>query len=65
MEDKLFAIYVVIATIIGWRWLNGRVEWLDRKNLFNQLVKLVLGFMIGFCFSFIIMVCYIFKIIWR
>lgn len=60
----IFMLYFFFSAIIGYRFLSGRNEWLDRDAILNRMIKLFFGIFIGqFLSVFLFILWLIFKIV--
>lgn len=47
MELILLLVYIVWSTYAGWKVISGRVEWLERNETVNRIVKALIALVLG------------------
>lgn len=61
--EILYYLYLIWALFAGWKFMNGRINFLEQKGILYILLKVIVSWIVGLVLGLLLLILYIAKIV--
>lgn len=61
--EILYYVYVIGSLFLGWKFMDGRIAFLERKGIPYKVLKVIVSWIVGIALGLILLILYIAKFI--